>query len=597
MKKQTDDPYTIHTSIYNESPELLKLECKNCGASLKLVDQTHAVCPFCGQTFLIDEAKGTVIDVHVDYGDSQEMQSTIKSTKQILIIFLIVAVFLTVVIFGYNIAARSSVFSSSDADIPVDENGMVLQIFCKDIFGKEYREVTEEEFASIKYLKYAYTRIGSEDYSTLLYSFTDYQDCVDEEEFQDTVRTWTYRAERVSWPSDYTMFTGLTRIDTTDSVWLSALRFAEDADISYVDTDDGLKTVTAVLNPEKIKVLHLGIMGTSLDEIGQYTSLEELEVDTNMGMEAVDVSGIGACSQLKRLSLRCARGYTGFEQLRNLSQLTSLYVSGMSLQDCSFLTELQELEELSVYTGENPDLSVVSALPNLKRLYLLDEEYVAPREITKLQDLEALKIAIDDKEGLLCLAEMDSLKYLDLHMAIEEYSDYQQQPLDVSGLAALTNLEWLALDNFWEGEFAGVDQLLNLPKLATLNLGGDSFVSNVQLTLDPAVLADNPAIEELYLSGCSIRDAQTGEALDFGFLTHYTGVKRLYLDNCDLTDISMLAELPDLRICSLQKNEIVDFSPLSSCKKLEKLYIYDNPCERPDLPEEILVEEEWEPVH
>lgn len=593
MKKQTDNPYTIHTSIYNESPELLKMECKNCGASLKLVDKTHAVCPYCGQTFLIDEAKGTVIDVHVDYGDSPKMRQSINSTKQVLIVFLIVAVFLTLIIFGFNIAARNSSFSSSDADMPVDENGMVLQIFCKDVFGKEYRDVTEEEFASIKYLKYAYTRVGSEDYSTLFYSFTDYRDCADEEEFQDTVKTWTYRAERVSWPSDYTMLTGLTRIDTTDSVWLSALRFAEDADISYVDTDDSLKTVSAVLNPEKIRVLHLGSMGTSLDGIGAYTSLEELEVDTNMGTEAVDLSEIGACRELKRLSLRCVGGYTGVEQLKKLSQLTSLSISGMSLQDCSFFTELQNLEEISIYSGEDPDLSVFSALPNLKRLYLLDEEYVAPREIRKLQGLEALQIAIDDKEGLNCLAELESLKYLDLHMAIQEYSDYKQQPLDVSVLAGLNHLQWLSMDNFWEGEFQGIGQILNMPELTTLKVGGDSVVSNVQLLLDPAALADNPAIEELRLSGCSILNEETGEELDFSFLTHYKGVKKLYLDNCDLTDISVLSELSDLRVCSLQNNEITDFSPLLSCKKLEKIYIYDNPCDDPQLPEEILVEEEW----
>lgn len=593
MKKQTDNPYTIHTSVYNESPELLKMECKNCGASLNLVDKTHAVCPYCGQTFLIDEAKGTVIDVHVDYGDSPKMRSTINSTKQVLIVFLIVAVFFTVVIFGYNIAARSSVFSSSDADIPVDENGMVLQIFCKDIFGKEYRDVTEEEFASVKYLKYAYTRVGSEDYSTLLYSFTDYQECADEEEFQDTVKTWTYRAERVSWPSDYTMFTGLTRIDTTDSVWLSSLRFAEEANISFVDTDDSLKTVTSTLDPQKIKVLHLGIMGTTLDEIGQYTNLEELTVDTNLGTETMDLSGIGACRQLKSLSLRGAGGYTGYEKLRNLTQLTSLYVNGMTLQDCSFLTELQNLEELSICTGEEPELSVFSALPNLKRLYLLDKKYVAPQEIAKLQGMEALQIAIDDKEGLLYLAELDSLKYLDLHMAIQEYRDYKQQPLDVSVLAGLVNLEGLALDNFWEGEFSGVDQILNLPKLTTLQLGGGSFGSNVQLSMNPAALVDNPLLEELYLSGCSILDSETGEELDVSFLTHYKGVKRLSLDNCDLTDISVLSELSDLRVCSLQNNEITDFSPLLSCKKLEKIYIYDNPCKNPGLPEEILVEEEW----
>ncbi len=58
MKKKEEDSYTIHTSVGNETAALVKMECKNCGASLELTDPTHAVCPFCGQKYLIDEAKG-----------------------------------------------------------------------------------------------------------------------------------------------------------------------------------------------------------------------------------------------------------------------------------------------------------------------------------------------------------------------------------------------------------------------------------------------------------------------------------------------------------------------------------------------------------
>ena len=65
-KKVDGEEYVIRTSNQNEKAELLKLECENCGASLDLVDKTHAVCPYCGQRYRIDEAKGTIVHVQVD---------------------------------------------------------------------------------------------------------------------------------------------------------------------------------------------------------------------------------------------------------------------------------------------------------------------------------------------------------------------------------------------------------------------------------------------------------------------------------------------------------------------------------------------------
>ena len=134
--------YVIRTSNTGERAELLELQCKNCGGFLELVDRTHGVCPYCGQKYLIDEAKGTIINVHVDYSGSEEMKEAVNSTKKTLIIFLIVAAVITAGILAFNIAARKSVFSTSDADAPVDENGILLRIFCKDIFGKEFEDIT-----------------------------------------------------------------------------------------------------------------------------------------------------------------------------------------------------------------------------------------------------------------------------------------------------------------------------------------------------------------------------------------------------------------------------------------------------------------------
>ncbi len=555
--------YVIRTSNTGERAELLELQCKNCGGFLELVDRTHGVCPYCGQKYLIDEAKGTIINVHVDYSGSEEMKEAVNSTKKTLIIFLIVAAVITAGILVFNIAARKSVFSTSDADAPVDENGILLRIFCKDIFGKEFEDITAEEFARIRYIRCAYEREGSETFNVISYSFTNYEDCDSEEAFQDTVKKWTYRSKQVSWPSDYTMFTGLTRIDNTDAVWLSLVRFSPDCRISYVDTDDRLDTVAAVVNPENVKVLHIGIMGNNLADIGQFKNLEELSVDTNLSSRTADISGISQCRHLKSLKLRCGEGYEGLESLTELKELKSLYIDKMPAPEWGFLKGLDQLEELFIYTGEDADLSVLKALPNLRKVDFLDQCYILPEELKKLSAVEELTAAVREPECLPVLAGFENLRSLDLHMAIHVYDE----PVDISPLADIRGLEALYLDNFWGCQYTGAESVLNLPGLKVFRLGQGAG-SDAEILMDEELLKGSGVLEEIGFLNCRILDPVTQEDRDFGFIARFPGVKRLYLDECGLTDISFAAELGDLRECSLMDNAITDLSPLLTCRKL-----------------------------
>ncbi|MCI9163205.1 MAG: hypothetical protein HFG59_08110 [Lachnospiraceae bacterium] len=559
-----DKDYVIRTSNRNEKAELLKLECENCGGSLELVDKTHARCPYCGQRYLIDEAKGTIVHVQVDYSGNKEMYQAVNNTRNALILFLAVGALVTLIVLGFNIAAKKSVFSTSDEDMPVDAHGELLVIFCKDIFGKEYKEITPEEFASIRYLRCSYEREGSEDFNVISYSFTNYEDCGSEEEFQDTVKTWTYRTKRVTWPSDYTMFTGLTRIDTTNTVWLSLLKFSPDSRISRVDTDDRLDTVFGTLNPEYIKVLNLGIMGNNLEGIGRFKNLEELVVDTNLSSQSADISGIEECKKLRKVWLRCGEAYTGLEKLSGLSGLQSIYLDHVRLSDCSFLKDITGLEELSIYTGEEADLSLLDSFPNLKKVDFLDQEYILPGEIPRLTGVEKLRISVGEQECLERLASVESLEELDLHLAVKEYG----VPTDISPLARLTGLKRLHLDNFWGDEMVGVEPVLMIPGLEEVWLGKET-AGDLEPLLDPGLLEGNPAIQEMALLNCHPKDAATGEAIDFSFLSNYPGIKRLYLDGCDLADISFVEGMEDLRVCSLMDNELLDLSPLLACRKLE----------------------------
>ncbi len=590
-KKKDMDFSTIHTSTGNEKAELVKMECKNCGGILQLTDPLHAVCPYCGQTYLIDQAKGTVIEIHVDYGNSAQMRSTIDSSRRLLITVAVAATLIAAVIFGFNIAARKSAFSSSDSNLPADANGQLLVIFCEDIFGKKYKEITEEEFSSIKYMKCGYQRENGENFNAIWYSFTDYQDCSSEEEFQETVQKWYYRTKQVNWPSDYTKFTGLTRIDTKDAVWLSLLKFAPDNQICYVDTDNNLDTVTEILNPQAIKVLHIGIMGNSLNSIQEYTNLEELEIDTNLSKKTMDLSGIQSCSKLTSLKLSCADSYIGLDELGQLSQLKTLWIDGVHLEDCNFFSQIPQLEELSISTGENGDLSLLSCLPNLKGLYLFDEEPIPASQILVLNELgrlEDLQIAINEREGLEAISGIQTLKNLSLHMVIQEYNENGQDGIRLSPLASLSCLERLRLDSFWECDLFGLEEILNLPTISSLELGR-GIANDTNPVFDETLLLDNPSIQELSFRNCHPKDAASGEPLEFGFLKHYPNVKWLYLDGCEISDLSFAAGFSDLRVCSLQENSITDFSALVNCKKLEEICVDKEAAAKLNLPKGITV--------
>ena len=587
MRDLRKEGYVIRTSNDNEKAELLELQCKNCGGFLELTDKTHAVCPYCGQKYLIDEAKGTIINVQVDYSGGEEMMEAVNSTKRTLIIFLVIASVIAAIILAFNIAARKSVFSKSDADAPVDENGMLLRIFCKDIFGKEYEDITQEEFDSIKYIRCAYEREGGETFNVISYSFTDYEDCESEEAFQDTVKKWTYRTKMVSWPSDYTMFKGLTRIDNTDAVWLSLVTFHPDSRISCVNTDDRLDTVAGVVDPKYVKILRIGIMGNNLQDIGQFINLEELDVDTNLSSRETDITGISQCGKLKSLKLRCGESYKGLESLKELKQLKSLYIDKMTAEQWGFLEGLGQLEELSISTGEDADLSALDALPNLKKVDFLDQCYIMPQELSRLKGVENLRVAVKEPQCLEILGGFEGLKSLDLHMAIKEY----ETPVDVSPLAGLGQLQRLSMDNFWGGQFVGVETLLSLPSLKAFRLDQGTG-SDSQILIDTEALEGNAGLEELGIINCVIKDLETEEDGDFGFVSRFGGLKRLYLDACGLTDISFVEELGDLRACSLMDNDIRDLSPLLACRKLEAVSVDREAAAGVEFPGDVMVNTE-----
>lgn len=594
--KKDENQYTIHTSIDNTVAELVKLECTNCGGSLKLTDPTHASCPYCGQSFLIDEAKGTVINISFDYEDTPEVRQTINSTRKMLVLFLVIIVIFVLVILGINIAANSSVFSSSDRDAAFEENGRLLAIFCKDVFGKDYKDVTDEELASIRYIRYEGDRDVNDGFHVIKYSFTNYEDCESEEEFQNTIETWTYHNTKANWPSDFTMFTGLTRVDNSSSLWFSLTEYSKEAQISYIETDEVLANVTASFQPEYVKVLHMGSQSGHLEGIEEYKNLEELVVDGYSGRgEQLDITGIGSCTELETLYLNSGIVNAGLEELKKLSNIKSLYLSGVELKDSSFLKDMPNLEELSTNIGESGDLSMLENVPNLKRLHFIDNELTDIDALLSLKELEEVNITVDELEQLRQVTRLENLKSLEVDLQI--FGD-GRSAVDVSVLADLPNLEILKIDDFWDGDLAGMEYIFNKQGMKSIAVGDETYTSLMtQVVLNPDLLVDNPSVEEVKLAGW--KNAEDGkQEKNYDFLLHYPNLRVLDLGGNELQEVDFIADLTNLEAVDLQGNNISDFSPLSSCRKLKQLYIYGNPQTTPEFPEtvEVYTEAEYKSI-
>lgn len=106
MSKEQIQVDVIETTIYNEKPELKKLECIGCGGNLEIVDKTHADCPYCGRSFQINEAGKVQIDINVDYEGRDQVQSSATTLVIVLGAVLAVAVLATIGIVAYNLSVR-----------------------------------------------------------------------------------------------------------------------------------------------------------------------------------------------------------------------------------------------------------------------------------------------------------------------------------------------------------------------------------------------------------------------------------------------------------------------------------------------------------
>lgn len=227
------------------------------------------------------------------------------------------------------------------------------------------------------------------------------------------------------------------------------------------------------------------------------------------------------------------------EDLKYMTYLESLTLSGRNMSNLSDLSELKHLKSLNLSTCRFPaeSLSQIAALPALQELNLSDCGLSSVNGIGGAEKLTTLDLSSNTIRNLEPLSSLSELTELHLqHNAVT----------DLSMIASLTKLEKLDVSY---NSISSIAPLSACVRLTTLN------ASNNQLT-----------------------DGSTASALPI--------LEELRLDYNKLKNLDGLGGCKTLKILSVSNNSLESLEPIASLGSLETLdFSYNHVADIPEFPE------------
>ena len=209
--------------------------------------------------------------------------------------------------------------------------------------------------------------------------------------------------------------------------------------------------------------------------------------------------------------------------------------------------------------------------PNLRREIerSLGKSSGAPISQHELETLRSFTVryeAIGDLEGLQFATNLWQLELVEIRGSNVQGAE-QHSPLDLSPLAALTNLTRLNLN---QNKISDLSPLAGLTNLEHLNLSAVHirWDESDTSTLDLSPLAGLTELTEL--------DLHYNNILDISPLAGLTALERLSINKTHISDISPLVGLTKLVYLNGQENRIADVSPLSGLTALREVNLSVN---------------------
>ncbi len=217
------------------------------------------------------------------------------------------------------------------------------------------------------------------------------------------------------------------------------------------------------------------------------------------------------------------------DDLRHLTYLEKLTVTGREISDLSFLTGMTRLKELTLNNCRlgGADLSVIKGLPALETLNMSGCSISSLAFLENAPALKHLNLSINAIGNLTPLATLPTLQTLDLHSNA------------ISDLSALGGLTELTVLDVSENVLSSIAPIGGCTKLTTLNVAENK-------------IGDITAVQKLTA------------------LTEFKANKNI------IASCAPLANCTELRTVDLSNNQLVDISPLATLVKMTEFRFANN---------------------
>lgn len=219
----------------------------------------------------------------------------------------------------------------------------------------------------------------------------------------------------------------------------------------------------------------------SLNDLKHFDNLQILDILLLEPLE--DISGIANCRNLKSVNLS-AKNWNG---LQNCEDLLCASVNIDASAPFSELSGLFYLEELTITTSGEVDLSVLCNLPNLKSLFVNAKKVRSLEPLTQLPSLVYLDLGGTDVPSFEPLTKT-GLQYLDLGLSFLNRTKYSATDSDM--IARIPDLIYLDLSYFTDANVQLCkDIVARCPRLQYLDISYTPAAKNSGQLNDENILA------------------------------------------------------------------------------------------------------------
>ena len=361
---------------------------------------------------------------------------------------------------------------------------------------------------------------------------------------------------------------------------------------------DSMDLGDAVLNEiaQLYAIDSLSLADNTIRDVSRLASLGGLVTLNLSGNEIMDLRPLSALTGLRTLYLD-NNPIRDFSPLYSLENLKSLSIKGIDLtesqlsdlskalpncavhsekaqqefQDISFggVTFSSDVTDLDLSSMGVWDISALSACQNITRLNLSGNSISDLSPLMNLPYLQWLDISYNAVSDLKPLMGISSLSFLNAaHNNIGS----------TSALTMMTGLNTLYLDSNLVNDFSGLRKLRSIQILGLTETGltdgdlqylrGLQTLSSLNITDNPLLTAQGVDMLKGSLPGCMIDHSAFAFNIDFSGRYVPADTYELRMVGQNVSDISTLQMMPQLRVVDLSVNQVTNLYPLyfSDCR-------------------------------